>query len=166
MPRGLVLFAGYERRLLLLPNSPPPKVVLEIRLRGSGLSTHDPSFWAVPSTQHFYEVHGSFIFSLQLWPLEGLAVDETGRAPGHDLQKEGSLERRHQLRLGALCDGKPASAPSASSKKEGYLHINCLEMLAVWLGLRTFLPDLRRHHVLVRSLYSQMPRPFWSAFQP
>ncbi len=31
---------------------------------------------------------------------------------------------------------------------EGYLHINCLEMLAVWLGLRTFLPDLKGHQGL------------------
>ncbi len=31
-----------------------------------------------------------------------------------------------------------------------YLHINCLDILAVWLGLRIFLPDLRGHHVLVR----------------
>ncbi len=53
------------------------------------------------------------------------------------------------LGWGALCDGKSAFGPW--SKKEGYLHINCLEMLAVWLGLRTFLPDLRGHHVLICS---------------
>ncbi len=50
---------------------------------------------------------------------------------------------------GALCDGKPAFGHW--SKEEGRLHINCLEMLAVCLGLHTFLPDLRGHHVLVRS---------------
>ncbi len=44
---------------------------------------------------------------------------------------------------------KPAFGPR--SKKKGYLHINCLEMLAVWLSLRTFLPDLRGHHILVHS---------------
>lgn len=32
-----------------------------------------------------------------------------------------------------------------------WLHINCLEMPAVFLALRTFLPDLRGHLVLVRS---------------
>ncbi len=48
---------------------------------------------------------------------------------------------------GVLCDGKPAFG--LWSKKEGYLHINCVEMLAVCLGLSTFLPDLRGHHVLV-----------------
>ncbi len=53
------------------------------------------------------------------------------------------------LGWGALCDGKLAFGPWL--KKEGYLHINCLEILAVWLGLRTFLPDLRGHHVLIRS---------------
>ncbi len=53
------------------------------------------------------------------------------------------------LGWGALCDGKPAFGHW--SKREGYLHINCLEMLAVWLGLRTLLPDLKDHHVLVRS---------------
>ncbi len=50
---------------------------------------------------------------------------------------------------GALCDGKPAFGHW--SKEEGRLHINCLEMLAVCLGLHTFLPDLKGHHVLVRS---------------
>ncbi len=37
------------------------------------------------------------------------------------------------------------------SNLDGHIHINCLEMLAVYLGLRTFLSDLRGHHVLVRS---------------
>ncbi len=50
---------------------------------------------------------------------------------------------------GALCDGKPSFGHW--SKEKGWLHINCLEMLAVCLGLRTFLPDLRAHHVLARS---------------
>ncbi len=80
-------------------------------------------------------------------PLEEPSVDGTRRAPGHGLQKEGDLDRRLQLRLGALWDGKPAFG--LWSKKESYLHINCLEMLAECLGLRTFLPDLRGHHVLV-----------------
>ncbi len=47
MPRGLVLFAGSERHLLSHPDSPPPRAVLEIRLRGSGLLIHGPSLWAV-----------------------------------------------------------------------------------------------------------------------
>ncbi len=49
----------------------------------------------------------------------------------------------------ALCDGKPFFGPW--SEKEGYLHINCLEILAVWLGFRTFMSDLRGQPVLVRS---------------
>ncbi len=50
---------------------------------------------------------------------------------------------------GVLCDGKPALG--LWSKKKGCLHINCLEMLAVCLGLCTFLPDLRGHHILIHS---------------
>ncbi len=49
----------------------------------------------------------------------------------------------------SVCDGKPAFG--LWSKKEGYLHINCLEKLVVCLGLHTFLPDLRGHQVLVHS---------------
>ncbi|KAL0180346.1 hypothetical protein M9458_025788 [Cirrhinus mrigala] len=50
---------------------------------------------------------------------------------------------------GALCDGKLAFG--YWSKRESRLYINCLEMLAVYLGLHSFLPDLRGHHILVRS---------------
>ncbi len=56
-----------------------------------------------------------------LEPLEGPSVNGTGRAPGNGLQME------------------------------GYLYINCLKILSVWLGIRTFLPDLRGHHVLFCS---------------
>ncbi len=65
MPRGLVLFAGSERRLLSHPYSPPPQAVLEICLRGSGLLIHGPSLWAVPCSPHFYEVHGCGSFSAE-----------------------------------------------------------------------------------------------------
>ncbi len=44
---------------------------------------------------------------------------------------------------GALC--------SLWSKGEGSLNINCLEMLAVCRALYAYLPDLKGHHVLVRS---------------
>ncbi len=51
---------------------------------------------------------------------------------------------------GALCEGKPTFGHW--SKEESRLHIyNCLEMLAVCRAFHTFLPDLRGHHVLVRS---------------
>ncbi len=81
-------------------------------------------------------------------PLEEPSVDGTGRAPGHGLQKEGGLDRHLQLRLGGgvLCDGKLVFG--LWSKKEGYLHINCLGMLAICLGLHTSLPDLTGHQVL------------------
>ncbi|KAL0165985.1 hypothetical protein M9458_037829, partial [Cirrhinus mrigala] len=50
---------------------------------------------------------------------------------------------------GALCDGNPAFG--LWSKAEEGFHINCLEMLAVCHALCAFLPDLKRHHVLIRS---------------
>ncbi|KAI2654623.1 Transposon Ty3-G Gag-Pol polyprotein [Labeo rohita] len=50
---------------------------------------------------------------------------------------------------GELCDGSPAFG--LWSKAEEGFHINCLEMLAVCHALCAFLPDLKGHHVLVRS---------------
>lgn len=37
------------------------------------------------------------------------------------------------------------------SSLEQHQHINCLEMMAVLLALRAYLPDLKGHHVLVCS---------------
>ncbi len=51
------------------------------------------------------------------------------------------------LGWGVLSDNKPAFG--FWSKKEVHLHINCLQMLAVSLGLCIFLSDLRGYHVLV-----------------
>ncbi len=62
MPRGLVLFPGSERCLLLHPDSPLPQAILEIRLRGCGLSEHGPALWTVPGSPQFYEVHGRSSF--------------------------------------------------------------------------------------------------------
>ncbi len=42
--------------------APPPQAVLEIRLRGGGLSIHVPPLWAVPGSMHFYGVHGCSSF--------------------------------------------------------------------------------------------------------
>ncbi len=83
-------------------------------------------------------------------PLEGPSVDGTGRAPGHGLQKEGGLDRRCQLRLGGGAVRRQNGLRPLVEERS-CLHINCLEILEVWLGLRTFLPDLRGHHILVRS---------------
>ncbi len=58
-PRGLVLFFGSERRLLSHPGSPPSQTILEIRLRGGGISIHGPALRTVPGSSHFYEVHRS-----------------------------------------------------------------------------------------------------------
>ncbi len=50
---------------------------------------------------------------------------------------------------GVLCEGKPTFC--LWSEKESGLHINCLEMIAVCQACEFFLPDIRGHHVLVRS---------------
>ncbi len=50
---------------------------------------------------------------------------------------------------GALHEGNPAYGSWTTHERR--LYINCLEMMAVCLALKTFLPALRGHHVLVRS---------------
>ncbi len=49
----------------------------------------------------------------------------------------------------ALCEGKPTFG--LWSEEVSGLHINCLEMLAVCQACQFFLPDIRGHHVLIRS---------------
>ena len=50
---------------------------------------------------------------------------------------------------GAVMSGHPARG--LWSGRHLTWHINCLEMLAVYRALKHFLPDLRDHHVLVRT---------------
>ncbi|XP_059371000.1 uncharacterized protein LOC132108312, partial [Carassius carassius] len=50
---------------------------------------------------------------------------------------------------GAVISGHPARG--LSSGRHPTWHINCLEILAVYRALKYFLPDLRGHHVLVRT---------------
>ncbi|XDV17738.1 hypothetical protein PO909_023557 [Leuciscus waleckii] len=50
---------------------------------------------------------------------------------------------------GALLEGRPFFGQW--SEREKLLHINCLEMLAVDNALTRFCPQIRGHHVLVRS---------------
>ena len=57
------------------------------------------------------------------------------------------------LGWGALCEGRPSSGLWSSLEKS--LHINCLEMSAVFLALKTFLPSLAGHHILVRTRAGQ-----------
>ncbi len=53
-------------------------------------------------------------------------------------------------RVGERC--ARAKRPSdCDSKEESGLHINCLEILAVCQACQFFLPDIRGHHVLIRS---------------
>ncbi|KAL1270896.1 hypothetical protein QQF64_029912 [Cirrhinus molitorella] len=50
---------------------------------------------------------------------------------------------------GAVCNGQTASGSWTGPRLQW--HINCLELLAVFLALRRFLPLLRHKHVLVRT---------------
>lgn len=50
---------------------------------------------------------------------------------------------------GAIMSGRPAQGLWEDHHR--LWHINCLEMLAVFQALKHFLPDLRGHHVLVRT---------------
>ena len=50
---------------------------------------------------------------------------------------------------GALLEGRPLAG--LWSEREKLLHINCLEMIAVDKALQRFCPQIRGHHVLVRS---------------
>lgn len=70
-------------------------------------------------------------------------------AVGNDLQKDGAHNRHLQLGLGTLYECNPAFG--SWSIHVQCLHISCLERMAVCLALKTFLPALKGHHVLVRS---------------
>ncbi len=68
----------------------------------------------------------------------------------------GAIHRRHMITTdasmtgwGAVFKGRPASG----EWKEEFLfwHINCLELRAVFLALKYFLPVLGEHHVIVRT---------------
>ncbi len=68
----------------------------------------------------------------------------------------GAIHRRHMIMTdtsmtgwGAVLEGRPASG----EWKEEFLswHINCLELRAVFLGLKYFLPVLEAYHIIVRT---------------
>ncbi len=68
----------------------------------------------------------------------------------------GAIHRRHMITTdasmtgwGAVFEGRPASG----EWKQEFLfwHINCLELRAVFLALKFFLPVLGEHHVIVRT---------------
>ncbi len=56
--RGLFCSLDLKDAYFHIQIAPPSQKILEIRLRGSGLSVHGPSLWTVPGPPHFYEVHG------------------------------------------------------------------------------------------------------------
>ncbi len=91
--------------------------------------------------------HGLSIFGTSVGP----ALHAAPSVLAETLSSSTCLASRtpsYQGEPGALC--ATAHRPSAPGRRR-YLHINGLEMLAVWLGLSTFLPDLRGHNILVCS---------------
>ncbi len=81
----------------------------------------------------------------------------------------GAIHHRHMITTdasmtgwGAVFEGRPASG----EWKEEFLfwHINCLELRAVFLALKYFLPVLGEHHVIVRTdnmaVVSHIPAPW------
>ncbi len=66
------------------------------------------------------------------------------------VQKEDGHDRCLQLGMPPTLYGGRLAFGSWSNLEQR-LHINCLEMLAVFIALKTFLPALREHHVLVHS---------------
>ncbi len=65
------------------------------------------------------------------------------------LSPRNTSDERVPHRLGAVMSGHPARY--LWSGRHLMWHINCLEMLAVFKTLKHFIPDLRDHHVLVRT---------------
>ncbi len=80
--------------------------------------------------------------------LEELSLDGIGRGHGHGLQKEGCHDGRHKHRLGGAVRGQTDLRPLVESRSRAS---NCLEKLAVCRPCHFFLPDLKGHHVLIRS---------------
>ncbi len=116
MPRGLFFSLDLKDAYFYFQIAPHQRWFLRFAFEGVAYQLMILPFGLSLAPSTFTKCMALLSFLCSSGPLEGLAVDETGRAPGHDLQKEGSLERRHQLRLGALCDGKPASAPGRRRK--------------------------------------------------
>ncbi len=83
-------------------------------------------------------------------PLDNSSPVFIRRAVGSDLQKEGSHNGCLQLRLGGSVWGQPDIWLLVDPWATYQLHINCLEMMAVCLALKTFLTALKGHHSLVR----------------
>ncbi len=86
----------------------------------------------------------------QPWPVGGTILAKAG----HDIldtayRRKVDTTDASNKGWGALCKGKPTF--DLWSEEESGLHINCLEMLAVCQACQFFLPDIRRHHVLVHS---------------
>ncbi|KAL0204651.1 hypothetical protein M9458_002669, partial [Cirrhinus mrigala] len=128
-----------ERALAIRHPPPPQEVSEDARPYGFCISGAriGPATHAAPSALAKTSSSTSCVASWKPAP----TVDGEGRALGIGLQKEGSHDRRLQQ----------GPAYGLWSKAEEGFHINCLEMLAVCHALHSFLPNLKGHHVLVRS---------------
>ncbi len=120
----------------------------------------------VGSIQFFWSGPIQFLLKQRFHPWLGVTVTRacvSALACWRDLfwLKQGvTLDTAHRRKVvttdasnkgwGALCEGK--STFGLWSEKESGLHINFLEMLALCHACQFFLPDIRGHHVLVRSV--------------
>ncbi len=156
MPRGLVCVAG---RRFSHPDSPHLRLFLRFAFEGVAyqhqVNAKPIQFWLkqrVPTAawhhgHHRVMVTQACVSALNRWrnPLR--------------LKRGVTLNTAHRRKVvttdasnkgwGALCEDKPTFG--LWSEEESTLHINCLEMLAVCQACQFFLPDIRGHHVLVRS---------------
>ncbi len=82
-------------------------------------------------------------------PLEGPLLAKVRHDPRHGTQKEGCHNRCFQQGLGSVVRGQTDLRPVVW--RGVGLHINYIEMLAVCQACQFFLPDIRGHHVLIRS---------------
>ncbi len=89
--------------------------------------------WLEPQVQSRAWRHRRLSIRVSLSPLEEPSLDGKGRGHGKGLQ-ENVVCLQHRLK--------------SWSKEEKMLHTNYLEMLSV---CQFFLPDLKGHHVLIRS---------------
>ncbi len=85
---------------------------------------------------------------ISLGPLEGPLLAKARHDHRHGAQKKGCHDRRFQQGLGSAVRGQTNLRPMV---RKGVGPAHQLEMLAVCQTFRFFLPDIRGHHVLIRS---------------
>ncbi len=98
--------------------------------------------WHIPGLTHP-------VLPSHLQPLVGPCVSSGRSSPRASIQAHCCFNRRLCHGLGAMCNGHAAAGLWTGPQLQW--HINCLELLAVWLALRRFRTLLHEKHVLVRS---------------